>query len=106
MTHNSTLTISRDKGYVDGGRKYTIVVNKKPIGKIANGETKEFELHAGEHEIYLKIDWCRSNKLTIKADEHDTIALNVTSSLRGLRILLGLLYLFVIPNKYLKLYRA
>jgi hypothetical protein len=38
-------------------RAYKVVVDGKTVGEIRNGETKEFPMSAGQHDVSLKIDW-------------------------------------------------
>lgn len=102
----ATLRISRDSGLADITRHYQIVANGKVIGKIGNGETKDFEIEAKTQDVYLVIDWCRSNKLTIEAAQDDHIHLFAKSSLRGFKMLLVLVYIIFLPTSYIRLSRA
>jgi len=97
----SAIKITRDSGYADRIRAYKVICNTEVIGKISNGETKVFDIPTGECELYLKIDWCRSNKIKITGAKDKQINLYGGSSLRGIKLLFALLYIVILPHKYL-----
>ena len=67
-----TLTINRSNEYLNRLRAIKIMVDGKEISTIKNGETKSFELPAGNHQLQAKIDWCTSSKLQINITEGQT----------------------------------
>lgn len=95
------LVIKRDSGYADAARKYKVVCNGKPLGKISNGETQEFSTEDTDLELFLKIDWCRSNKITIQLEPDQVKNIECGSSLRGGKLFLAIVYVFFMPHKYL-----
>ena len=95
------IKINRLKGYADKVRKYKVIVDDKQIGTIKESETKCFDLSEGEHTIYLKIDWCRSNKIKFSINKDEIIEFDCDNSIRGWRIFLNLLYITFLKNKYL-----
>jgi len=99
----ATIRISRDSGYADILREYKVALDGKTIGKIRDGETKDFDLKDGNHKIWLKIDWCRSNKLTFFIHAGETICFDGCSNLKGNKKWLVLLYILFAPHKYLLL---
>ncbi|APE02186.1 hypothetical protein BM526_10215 [Alteromonas mediterranea] len=100
------LRISRDSGFADRTRDYTVIANGSTLGKIGNGETKDFEIDANEQEVYLSVDWCRSNKLSVVPSEDGVIHLTAESSLRGFKLFLALAYIALMPTKYIRLFQA
>ncbi|RFA37402.1 hypothetical protein [Alkalilimnicola ehrlichii] len=96
-----TLRISRDSGYADRARKYKIICNGECLGKIGNGETQEYEVSPGGKEVYLKIDWCRSNKVRVEVPENGLVSVKGGSNLRGLKLLLAIFYVLLAPHNYL-----
>ena len=80
------LRIVRDSGYADRIRTYKILIDGATVGKISNGETKEFPIAPGHHEISLKIDWCGSNTVQFTATEGDVLTFDAKSNLRGLKL--------------------
>ena len=95
------IKINRLNGYADKGRKYKVIVDDKQIGTIKESEIKCFDLSEGEHTIYLKIDWCRSNKIKFSINKDEIIEFDCDNSIRGWRIFLNLLYITFLKNKYL-----
>jgi hypothetical protein len=51
------LKIVRDSGYADRLRAYKVIVDGNISGEISNGETKEFPVSSGQHDLSLKIEW-------------------------------------------------
>ena len=97
----ATIKINRDSGYVDRIRAYHVVLDGEKITKISNGGSVELDVEPGEHELYLKIDWCRSNKINFSISEGQTKTYNGGSSLRGFMMLLAIIYVTVQKNSYL-----
>lgn len=97
----STIKITRDSGYADRVRKYKVICNGEEVAKIGNGESIEFETKPGEKEIYLKIDWCRSNKIIVNVPPGGEVSLQAGSSLRGTAVFMAIVYVLFMPHKYL-----
>ena len=51
------LIITREKNFLGMIRKFKIFLNGNQIGVISNGETKEFDIPEGNHQIYCKQDF-------------------------------------------------
>jgi len=96
------ITITRDSGYADRLRAYKIILDGENVGSISNGEKVDLNVPAGEHELYLKIDWARSNKLNFRFDDKQ-IDFIVSSPMRGGRVVMAFIYTFFLFNKYIKL---
>jgi hypothetical protein len=94
------IKIKRDSGYADRLRAYKVILDEKVIGYIKNGQDVFFEVSKGTHQLYLKVDWCRSNKINFESNDRD-IEFECGSSLRGLKMLLNIFYLTLLKNKYL-----
>lgn len=99
------IIITRDSGFTDRVRKYKVNINGENIGTIGNGETKEFKIEQGNYELFLKIDWCRSNKIIFENDDNDSY-FDCGSSLRGIKLLFTLIYIIFMPHKYIWLKNA
>ena len=95
------LRIVRDSGYEDRVRAYKVIVDGKTAGEIRNGETKEFPVSSGQHEVSLKIDWCRSRVLPFTVAEGDSVTFDVQSSIRGRKVLAALWYTLFKRNSYI-----
>jgi len=95
------IVLKRDSGYADRARKYKLICNGKVLGTILNGETKEFITEQTDLELFLKIDWCRSNKLKIHLEKNQIKSIYCGSSLREVKLLFGMIYALFMPHKYL-----
>lgn len=96
------IQIKRDSGWTDRARAYKVVVDGKVIGKIHNGEEASFETTPGQHELVLKIDWCKSNYINFEAGNEIT-QFECGSNLRGWKIFLSLIYITFLKNQYIYL---
>ena len=77
------LVITRRSSFYDKLRSYTIYVNGEKCAKIGNNSKTEIDLPVGEYEIYLSIDWCKSNKLSINIEENQNIYLECYPRKKG-----------------------
>ena len=73
----ATFIINRTSEYLNRGRRYSICIDGKEMGKMVNGETKEFNVSPGQHSVFAKIDWCSSETLSIDINEQETKTLKV-----------------------------
>jgi hypothetical protein len=99
------LSINREPPYGDKLRKYVVVLDGKPVGKIADSETRDFAIKPGAHTLYLRIDLARSQKAQFHTNNDQRVVFRCSSSLKGLRILLAIFYVTVLRTKYIKLER-
>jgi hypothetical protein len=95
------MTVTRDSGYADVVRAYSVLLDGKKIGEIRNGETKKFSIEPGAHTMSFKIDWCGSKTLDFTAVEDQPLAFRAESNLRGWRLLLAGWYAIVDRTSYL-----
>jgi hypothetical protein len=65
------VTIIRDSSVVNGTRAFKVILDGKQVAKIKNGERIELDVAPGDHSLLLKIDWCRSNIVELRADSED-----------------------------------
>lgn len=95
------IRISRKSMSFDSFRRYKIYVDDKFCCSINDGEIKEINIDEGEHSIYLKIDWCKSNKLNFSIKDNQVLNFNCGNSMNGLKCLLFLIYVTFLKNSYL-----
>ncbi|KQT33137.1 hypothetical protein ASG22_18125 [Chryseobacterium sp. Leaf405] len=93
------IIINRSSEFSNLLRSIEIYLGKTKIGELKHGESKEFEVQPGEHQLTAKIDWCRSNIIDFKIENDETLRYN----LNGTSPLLGLYYITFGKNRYLKL---
>lgn len=88
------ITIVRTSQRVNSMREYDIYLDGQKINAISNGETKTIEVSNGNHEIYLKVDWCKSKKLNINLAEGQELKLKCGSKITGIKQIFSLFYIF------------
>lgn len=93
------IIINRSSEFSNLIRSIDIYLGKTKIGELKNGESKEFEVEPGEHQLTAKIDWCRSNIIDFKIKNDETLRYN----LNGTSPLFALYYITFGKNSYLKL---
>jgi hypothetical protein len=65
-TEAAFVEVQRDfDGFVDCLRSYKVVIDGAVVGQLGPGDHSAFEVAPGSHEIFLKIDWCRSEKVDV-----------------------------------------
>lgn len=95
------IKISRGTNFNDKKRNYKVILDGSEIGFIEDNEIKSFEVEEGDHRIYLKIDWCKSNKLKIHVSKNECIEFECGNSLIGWKSHITILYVTILKNKYL-----
>jgi hypothetical protein len=64
----ATIVLRRERrGYRDMLRSYEVMVDGKMAAKIRRGQTVTLPMPEGPHEIFLRIDWCRSPNVEVDA---------------------------------------
>ena len=94
------LRIKRATSYAESLRSYAIVVDGEKIGKIRMNETKEFAMTPGNHEIYVKVNFMRSNLVTTNLSSCETLELECGPVNTGWRLPLSFIWWFIRPHKY------
>ncbi|WP_460533352.1 hypothetical protein [Chitinimonas naiadis] len=95
------LQLTRDSGYADKARDYTVLLNGQYLGAIGDGEQQVFDIPAGTHELSLKIDWCTSNSLRFSVAEGEQLGFQCGSNLRGLKLFTAIYYATLGYKRYL-----
>ena len=96
------IIISRTSQRVNSLRYYDIYVDEQKFNIISDGEKKALDIPPGNHQIYLKIDWCKSKKLNVTLTEGQELNLKCGSEIIGIKLLFVFFYLFI-PNKWVYL---
>lgn len=68
----ATVAVHRDAtGRRDRLRQYKVVIDGREVGRVGRDSTWDGPIEAGDHSLYLKIDWCSSPPVTfsVKAGE-------------------------------------
>ena len=66
------LIIKRANEYGNAARKYGLYIDDQKAGTISNNNTESYDLAAGTHTLYAKIDWCYSQVLSVTVSEGET----------------------------------
>jgi hypothetical protein len=65
---DAAIVISRRHGgYRDWFRSYAIMLDRQLAGTIKRGQRVELPVSHSRHELFLKIDWCKSRSITFDA---------------------------------------
>ena len=99
------IRIIRESGIADILRSYQIIVDDYVVGEIRNGARVEFDVPPGKHQIYMKINWCRSNVVDFEAKQ-GVVQFECGSNIRGWKTLIALLYVTFLRDQYLWLRRS
>lgn len=79
------------------------MLDEKEVGQIADGETSEYDIAPGEHILYMKIDYARSEKIQFTVDAGKNIEFVCSPNITGLKILVSFLYLTILCTRYVRL---
>jgi hypothetical protein len=73
------LRLVRGSGYADRLRRYKIFIDGAQVGTIARDAVLDLEVPSGPHTIEARIDWGRSQPLTIEATPDQRIEIEVSN---------------------------
>jgi hypothetical protein len=65
---------------VDRLKRYRVIVDGEMVGRLRRGETGSYVTSAGEHEVWIRIDWCRSPVVKLALREGDSVRLECAGS--------------------------
>jgi hypothetical protein len=65
------IIIERNSEWNNKARKIGIYIDGEKVETINDGETLEFEVTTGTHELLAKIDWCGSKTLSMELSENE-----------------------------------
>jgi hypothetical protein len=91
------------KSYPDPFRAYQVVIDGAVVGKVTRGETANIPVEPGHHEVWMRIDWCRSRAVAVDVTPSQTLRLECEPNAR---VLLLPMYLTVWRGRYVALRRA
>ena len=91
------LTMHRSRELNNKIRIFKIHIDGKQVGEIRYGETIDFEVTPGRHEVVAKVDWCRSQVVEFEVTEDQTKVFGVAGFKYGDTVLP---LVFGIPSMY------
>ncbi len=87
MTKGSIVITREPGGYADSLRAYEIWIDGHRVSKIRRGESQVVEVEAGEHEVCLKLDWCRSPPVRVALGAGESVELAAAPNAHPLTVL-------------------
>lgn len=99
------IVIKREASWTDRLRKYKVILDEREVGTIEPGGNFEYQTTPGIHTLYLKIDWCRSNKLKFEIQDNEILEFKC-GGLKHIKFLAILWYITFGKNSYLWIKRS
>jgi hypothetical protein len=100
---SSTITVRRGNDiWMDRNRRYKVTIDDQVMGQLRKNQSESFEVACGEHRVRIRIDFLKSNELTISVQEGQTLDVYC----RGHGSLVALFNTLFRWNKYLDLESA
>ncbi len=79
-------------------RNIGIYCDGQKLGSLSFAERGEFTIPADAHEIYVKIDWCKSEPLKLESNKNEEVLfVECNNSAKNI---------FITPGQYLRLHRV
>ena len=73
------IIVHRPSGFLGFAKRFKIYVDNQKVGALANGSSYEFEIAAGQHEIYCKQDMFSTIEgYQFSINENETKSFNAT----------------------------
>ena len=76
--NDSVIRITRGDDSFGIARKLKVFIDDVEVGNAGWNETSDFQTAAGPHEVYVKMDWCRSAPFAFDSLDGDAVELEVT----------------------------
>ncbi len=67
------LCVTRDKAWYGRWRKLRVLLDGDEIGKLESGESKLFDVSSGDHELFVQMDWVKSEPVAFTCAEGEEI---------------------------------
>ena len=90
-------------GWTDHLRSYEVVIDREVVGHLRPGECHVCEVAPGSHELFLKIDWGRSETVDVRLTAGQTATFRCAPRAN---ILTGLYWATLGRRRYIKLTRT
>ena len=92
----ATIVVRRKSELNNKLREIGLYIDGEKVGTIMDGETREYEVIDGEHEVFAKIDWCGSPKVKLDTADGKLTTLNLSGFKFGKLLIPILLVLLVL----------
>jgi len=101
------LRISRPSNSYASLCDYKIYIDDVYCGYVRNADIKEINVEDGEHSIYIKSDFSKSNRLIFTVKDNELVELTCGNSIKGVKKLflfvLNFIILFINFNLFVKI---
>jgi len=88
------VRIHRSNQWYGGVRDYKIFLDNEKIGEVGRGDTKEFTIPDGEHQLFAKLDWFETKKISLNLEKNEVKEINFKSSQKSK---LTIPFIFILP---------
>ncbi len=97
------LVINRSSDFLNKYKEVKILIDGTSVGIVADGETKVFDIQAGEHTIKAKMDW-RGSKEQLFSVQKDGKVIYKLAGFKGRKVIvvlsaIALLSTFILPRE-------
>jgi hypothetical protein len=73
----AAIIVTRARGgWRDIARSYAVMIDGEPVAKVRRGQRLELPITPGRHDVFMKIDWCRSPSVDVDARPGEVIRLS------------------------------
>lgn len=87
------IVVRRERGATrDIFRRYQVMIDGEMAAKVKRGRTVTLPVPPGSHEIFVRIDWCRSSSVEVNVRPGDVIEMSCEPAgpaAEGLRSVVG-----------------
>ncbi len=95
------VSLVRRSAVSDNLKAYTILIDGVEAAQIRDGQSILIPVSPGPHTVQMSMDWCRSKPAEFSVTEGQGIQFECGSSLGGWRVILALLYITLLRNRYM-----
>ena len=88
------VRIHRSNQWYGGVRDYKIFLDNEKIGEVGKGDTKEFTIPDGEHQLFAKLDWFETKKISLNVKKNEVKEINFKNSQKSK---LTIPFIFILP---------
>ena len=94
------IALTRVRDYCGIFRKMRVFLDGQKVGRFPYGTRAVFAAAPGEHDVYVQMDWCRSEPLGVSVESGQVIELECGCRLLNWRWLLNLVGVFAWPRRF------
>ncbi|ASN05401.1 hypothetical protein [Virgibacillus necropolis] len=101
--NNCYIQLKRESQFVNRFKKFKVIVDKKEMSKISNGEEIIEPVKPGHHVVHVKVDWYQSEGYEFTLKKGEEIRLLCGSPIGGAKVFIPFIFLISVfrPKKYL-----